>query len=233
MGLFDKKIDLPKTENWIMMPDAAFTKLISFLGLGTSDIYAYQIVVVASGYSETLASALLGDSVSKVEANGIKAVTVAGSSFTIKNAPDITGIRSQATSTDLILIIGMIGSPIVATMYAFIISRFRTREMAVLKAVGYSNRNVQVMILTEIASVSIIGFIISVFGLQTLLAMNSQYTLNTTYVPLIWNPFVDLFPSTTAIVTFIFVVLSNILGFGIISQKTIRVRPVELFKNVG
>jgi ABC-type antimicrobial peptide transport system permease subunit len=105
--------------------------------------------------------------------------------------------------------------------------------MAVLKAVGYSNRNVQVMILTEIASVSIIGFIISVFGLQTLLAMNSQYTLNTTYVPLIWNPFVDLFPSTTAIVTFIFVVLSNILGFGIISQKTIRVRPVELFKNVG
>ena len=63
--------------------------------------------------------------------------------------------------------------------------------------------------------------------------MNSQYTLNTTYVPLNWNPFIDLIPSGIAILTFIFIVVSNILGFFIISQKTIKVRPVELFKNVG
>ena len=41
------------------------------------------------------------------------------------------------------------------------------------------------MILTEILSVSIIGFILSVVGLQVIFAMNSQYTLHTTYIPLI------------------------------------------------
>ena len=129
--------------------------------------------------------------------------------------------------------IGLVGAPIVATMYAFIISRFRTREIAVLKAVGYSNSNVQAMLLSEIATVSLIGFLISTFGFQIILIMNAQYTLNTTYVPLIWNPFVDLLPSPIAIITFIFVVLSNILGFVIISRRSIAVRPVELFKNVG
>ncbi len=233
VGLFDKKINTPKEENWIMIPDKAFDGLVSFLGLQPSQVYGYQVVVVANGYSETLAAALFGDSVKKVDANAIKADSIKGTAFHVQDPPDITSIRSQATSTDLILIIGLIGSPIVATMYAFIISRFRTREMAVLKAVGYSNRNVQVMILTEIVTVSMIGFLISAFGLQVLLALNSQYTLNTTYIPLIWNPFVSLIPSGTAILTFIFVVVSNVFGFIIISQKTIRVRPVELFKNVG
>ena len=233
VGLFDKKINTPKEENWVMLPDNAFDSLVSFLGLSPSQVYGYQVVIVANGYSETLAAALFGDSVKKVDANAIQADTVKGANFHVQDPPDITSIRSQATSTDLILIIGLIGSPIVATMYAFIISRFRTREMAVLKAVGYSNRNVQVMILTEIATVSVIGFLISAFGLQILLAMNSQYTLNTTYIPLIWNPFVSLVPSGTAILTFIFVVVSNIFGFVIISQRTIKVRPVELFKNVG
>ena len=233
VGLFDKKIDLPKDENWVLMSDGAFDGLTTFLGIPLNQIYGYQVVIVANGYSETLASALFGDSVAKVQSNIIKADSAKGANFHLQNPPDKTKIRAQATSTDLILVIGLLGSPVVATMYAFIISRFRTREMAVLKAVGYSNRNVQVMILTEIAAVSIIGFLISVFGLQILLTMNSQYSLNTTYVPLIWNPFVSIIPSGTAIMTFIFVVVSNIFGFFIISQKTIRVRPVELFKNVG
>ena len=235
VGLYDKKIDLPTQENWLLVPDSVFNNLVSFLNIPATSVYAYQVVVVASGYSETLAGILFGNSIKNVDKNNILAQTAIQNAphFILKSYPVINDVQSQATSTDLILIIGVIGSPIVATMYAFIISRFRTREMAVLKAVGYSNRNVQVMILTEIAAVSIIGFLISVFGLQILFALNSRYTLNTTYIPLLWNPLVSLVPSGTAIVTFIFVVLSNILGFGIISQKTIKVRPVELFKNVG
>ena len=236
VGLFDKPLTLPKNENWLMVPDSVFTKLVTFLGLGTSDVYGYEIVAVANGYSETLASIFLGNSVNTVDQNGITAQTIVGAhplELTLNQAPKKADILSQATSTDLILLIGLIGSPIVATMYAFIISRFRTREMAVLKAVGYSNRNVQVMILSEIAVVSVIGFLISVFFLQILFIWNAEYSLNTTYVPLLWNPFIDLLPSWTTIFTFIFVVASNIIGFFIISRKTINVKPMELFKNVG
>ena len=89
------------------------------------------------------------------------------------------------------------------------------------------------MLLSEIGTVSIAGFLVSVFGFQILLSLNAQYTLNTTYTPLIWNPFVDLIPSPIAITTFIFVVISNIIGFIIISRRSIAVRPVELFKNAG
>ena len=233
VGLYDKKIDLPKDENWLLVPDSAFDKLVTFLGVSQSSIYAYQVVVVASGYSETLAGLIFGNAISNVNKNNNIASNINSQNFVLKSYPQINEVKTQATSTDVILIIGVLGSPIVATMYAFIISRFRTREMAVLKAVGYSNRNVQVMILTEIAAVSVIGFLLSVFGLQILLTLNSQYTLHTTYVPKIWNPFVDLVPSGTALFTFLFVVVSNIFGFFIISQRTIRVRPVELFKNVG
>lgn len=235
VGLYDKKLDLPINENWLIVPDKVFDGLVSFLGVSQTSIYAYQIVVVAQGYSETLAGLILGSSISNINKNNLLAQPINQQSqyFSLYTYPHIDQVQSQATSTDLILLIGLIGSPIVATMYAFMISRFRTREMAVLKAVGYSNRNVQIMILTEIAVVSIIGFLISVFGLQIILALNSEYTLNTTYVPLIWNPFVSLIPSGTTITTFIFVVLSNIVGFFIISYKTIRVQPVELFKNVG
>lgn len=233
VGLYDKKIDTPSNENWILVSNTGFDALVNVLNFQPSQIYGYQVVIVANGYSETFAAALFGNSVSSVKANTIKARANEGSLFHLENPPDPTTIQSQATNTDLILIIGLIGSPIVATMYAFIISRFRTREMAVLKAVGYSNRNVQLMILTEIAVVSIIGYLISVFGLQVFFNLNAQYTLHTTYSPLLWNPFVSLVPSGTAIISFIFVVVSNIFGFLIITQKTIRVRPMELFKNVG
>lgn len=234
VGLYDKKLDVPTNENWLIIPNSVFDGLVNFLGVQTS-VYAYQVVIVASGYSETLAGLILGSSISNVNQNNklAQSVNQQNQYFSLNTYPQIDQVQSQATSTDLILLIGLIGSPIVATMYAFIISRFRTREMAVLKAVGYSNRNVQIMILTEIAVVSVIGFLISVFGLQILLAMNSEYTLNTTYVPLIWNPFVSLIPSGTAIATFLFVVISNIVGFFIISYRTIRVQPIELFKNVG
>lgn len=233
VGLFDKKLELQQNENWVMVPDTVFSQLTQFLGIGTSDIYGYQVLIVAHGNSETLASIFNGNSKTQVEENSVIASNIANSNPNlIVRTPDITNINTQATSTDFILLIGLLGSPIVATLYAFIISRFRTREMAVLKAVGYSNRNVQVMILTEIGTVSLIGFLISVFVLQFFFILNAQ-SLNTTYVPLLWNPFIDLFPSMTTLLTFIFVVASNILGFFIISQKTINVKPVELFKNVG
>lgn len=235
VGLFDKNTNpgYNPTENWVLMPDSGFSALVTFLGIPANQVYAYQIIVVAHGYSETLASILFGNSLSIVKQDIQIATQNTGSLFTLQFSPKRAEVLTQAQSTDLILFIGVIGSPVVATLYAFIISRFRTREMAVLKAVGYSNRNVLVMILTEILTVSIIGFFLSVAGLQIILALNSQYNLHSTYVPFIWNPFVSIFPSMTAILTFIFVVVSNIFGFAIISQKTIKVRPVELFKNVG
>jgi ABC-type antimicrobial peptide transport system permease subunit len=232
-GIFEKGINLPKDELWILIAESTFTNLVDLLNIPDSSVFAYHIVVIAPGYSEGFASIFAGYSIPIVEANRLKAEQVKGTDFVQLNPPDINDIKTQAQSTDIILLIGLVGAPIVATMYAFIISRFRTREIAVLKAVGYSNSSVQAMLLSEIGTVSIVGFLISVFGYQLILALNAQYALNTTYVPLIWNPFVDLIPSPTAIITFIFVVLSNVLGFIIISKRSITIRPAELFKNVG
>lgn len=232
VGLFEKEIDLPKNELWLMISESSFDSLVDTLGVPDDEIFAYQIIIVAPGYSESFASMVFGNSLPIVQQNREIADANKGTQFFLKNPPNINDIKSQATSTDVILILGLVGSPVVATMYAFIISKFRTREIAVLKAVGYSNGSVQTMLLSEIGTVSIVGYFISVFGYQLILMANAQ-TLNTTYFPLIWNPFVDIIPSGVAIATFIFVVLSNIFGFFIISRKSIAVRPVELFKNAG
>ncbi|MHA2365311.1 MAG: FtsX-like permease family protein [Candidatus Hodarchaeales archaeon] len=240
VGIFEKPYVnyAPETENeiWMLISDNVFDGLVDLLGMDdATEVYIYQIVVVSNGYSETLAAAILGDAKAITEENSqIASNLVSSSNWRLKDPPDTNKIKSQATTTDIILVLGCIGAPVVATLYAFIISRFRTREIAIMKAVGYSNGNVQAMLLTEIGTVSIIGYLISIFGLQIIFTLNSRFSLNTTYVPTIWNP-INLnnpWPSWTAILTFIIVVLSNALGFLIISRRSISVRPVELFKGI-
>lgn len=235
VGTFEKTPGLAEGELWVVVSEVAFDELRQTLGLTPANTYVYQIIIVAKGYSETVAAAVLEDATDNTEDILDDAVGyVSGSNWQIKDQPDINKIRGASATTDIILVIGLVGSPIVALLYAFIISRFRTREIAVLKAVGYSNANVQIMLLTEIGMVSIAGYLLSIFGLQLVFAVNSWMSVGTTYVPPVWNP-LDLanpLPSWTAVITFLVVVVSNILGFILISRRSISVRPVELFRTV-
>src|SRR3972149_671881 len=122
-----------------------------------------------------------------------------------------TDVKAASTQKDIFLLFGGIGSTIVATMYAFIIARFRTREIAVLKAVGFTAKQVRTVLLAEIAMVSFIGFFLAVIGIQILVTANSFITLQTSYVPNVWifwnillNPLsLTWIPSLSAIAAFL------------------------------
>ena len=81
-----------------MVSEVAFKALTTFLEVPTSNIYAYQVVIVASGYSETLAAALFGSSLPHVKTNIQTADSLKGTSFHLQNPPVETNILSQAQS---------------------------------------------------------------------------------------------------------------------------------------
>jgi len=246
VGTFEKPetSGTPANEIWMIVAEAGFEKLLDLLGRDpVTEVFYYQIVIISEGFSETVAAAIAGDAKVVTELNKVEAISLINDPLNSANwhfrvpPPDLNDILNDVTNTDIILLLGSVGAPIVATSYAFIISRFRTREIAIMKAVGYSDRSVQIMLLSEILTVSIIGFVLSILGLQFILSINAV-AVNTTFVPNIWNPLnfsnglASMLPSPTAILTFIFVVLSNVLGFIIIFKKTASVTPVELFRSI-
>jgi ABC-type antimicrobial peptide transport system permease subunit len=244
VGLFNKTSNINEGEErlWIFVPDSGFDEIMSSLYPGDSTardakIQVSHVVLTASGSTEFFFGILNGnanDNLERIE----ERVSNNNGGFTLRETVATSEIRAASTQKDIFLLFGGIGSTIVATMYAFIIARFRTREIATLKAVGYTARQVRVVLLAEIGTVSLIGYIISTFVIQVLLTLNSQATLGSTYVPdiwIFWNIITDplgfgWFPSITAIFTFALVVLSNVIGFFIISKRTVAVRPVELFR---
>lgn len=242
VGMFNKTTtfsDPISDRLWLFVSDNEFTPLVNeiFGSPTVSPARVYQIVFVAKGSTEQIQGFFSGDATANLAKLLTNAQNNLPAGWALGNSININTVKTDATNQDLFLIFGVAGSTIVATLYAFIISRFRTREIATLKAVGYTASQVRVVLLAEIATVSIVGFVISVFSIQILLTLNSFYTLNSTYIPNIWvfwNILSPLnfgwLPSFTVILAFIAVVLSNIIGFLIISRKTISVRPIELFR---
>ncbi|MFW9930168.1 MAG: hypothetical protein ACFFD1_12310 [Candidatus Thorarchaeota archaeon] len=241
VGTFNKSTTLnegnPKI--WIFVPDDGFDTIAQLLYPQNRDanIYVSQIVLTASGSTEFFFGLFAGDANAKLTkiSEGVDNTPIAN--FSRQTSTKLTDIRAAATQKDISLLFGGLGSTIVATLYAFIIARFRTREIATLKAVGYTARQVRVVLLAEIGTVSVIGYLLATFAIQILLTLNSYYTLGSTYIPNIWKIWGILdplsfnwLPSSAATFTFIIIVLSNIIGFFIISRRTVTVRPVELFR---
>ncbi|MHA1991148.1 MAG: FtsX-like permease family protein [Candidatus Hodarchaeales archaeon] len=247
VGIFNKSTTIDSFSSdkaWIFIPDRGFDDIVETIFSSTerdTNVFVSHIVLTAGGSTEFFFGLFGGnanDNLDKIDQNVKTDPRAQNIKFELQNSVDTTQVRAAATQKDIFLLFGGIGSTIVATMYAFIIARFRTREIATLKAVGYTARQVRVVLLAEIGTVSLIGYIVSTFIIQVLLTLNAQTTLGSTWIPdiwIFWNIITDplgygWFPSTTAIFTFMIVVLSNVIGFFIISKRTVAVRPVELFR---
>ncbi|OLS25831.1 MAG: hypothetical protein HeimC3_11050 [Candidatus Heimdallarchaeota archaeon LC_3] len=248
VGLFNKTTNIKEGEPrlWIFVPDKGFDEIMNSIYPGDpttreDNIKVSHAVMTAGGSSEFFFSLFSGnanDHLDKIDERvSAESVSADPIEMVLRESIDPAEIRSDATQKDIFLLFGGLGSTIVATMYAFLIARFRTREIATLKAVGYTSRQARIVLLAEIGTVSVIGYILSTFAIQVLLTLNTQITLGSTYVPDIWIFWEILdplgfrwLPSLSAIFTFFVVVLSNIIGFFIISRRTVAVRPIELFR---
>ncbi|MHA2156810.1 MAG: FtsX-like permease family protein, partial [Candidatus Hodarchaeales archaeon] len=119
----------------------------------------------------------------------------------------------------LSLVFGLFGTFMVSTLYSYLITRFRRREVAVLKAMGYSKWSVRIVVLSEILVVAVTGFTLGLFSIQMFiyLTRSSAYVYN-------------IVISSTAILSFLAVVLSSVPGFILITTRILGVRPIEIFR---
>ena len=219
-GIFKKPIPSTvesDTREWILLTEEAFSIVVDgdHLDYSPAEIYIYSISVLASG---DIFSGVAYDNVDTLAAQ------LTGLDSNDYNEPLFTRKENKDDNRNMMflsLLFGIFGTFMVSTLYSYLITRFRRREVAVLKAMGYGKWDVRIVVLAEILVVSISGFLIGLLAIQAY----------------IWNPatrdtayFYLIMFSPTAFWSFVAVVMSCVPGLFIITFRTLSVRPIEIFR---
>ena len=238
-GIFDKP-DPPSYiasgREWIFIPENSFDTLVGGQNLQYSDsqIYVHSVSIVASGDVFFGVDVFFGTSYSNVD----KIAASIGDLGADYGSPIYTSKTDKDTPRNMMflsLLFGIFGTFMVSTLYSYLITRFRRREVAVLKAMGYNSWDVRIVVLCEVLVVAITGYIIGVLLIQgflwnplgRLLGQQGGYYYQfinfSTYPPFI-------IPSTTVVLSLLAVVISCIPGFFLITIRILSVRPIEIFR---
>jgi len=213
-GIF-KKTDVISHDSleWIFLTESAFGTITNTEYLNSSgiEIFVHSISIIAGG---DVFSGAAYDNVDDI-ANSL--------SLDAKyESPDYQRKTNKDESRNMMflsLMFGIFGTFMVSTLYSYLITRFRRREVAVLKAMGYNKWSVRTVVLSEILVVAVTGFVIGLIGIQAFLYLSSSssYVYNIIFSP-------------TAFLSFFAVVLSSIPGFLLITTRILGVRPIEIFR---
>jgi len=183
-----------------------------------SVLFCYKIVIVAEG--SVFWSAVRGGDVW----NNVEGIVEFTETTTLQgnyNSPEYTkkADNQNAVIADMMLItVAFLGGALVASMYAFLITRFRRIEIATLKAIGYTNRNVWTMTLGEILLASIAGFILGLLGIAVYLGVTGETVV--------------IFSRTTLLTAFLIVVLIQVPAFILSNKRTLRIPPAEALRTL-
>jgi ABC-type antimicrobial peptide transport system permease subunit len=112
----------------------------------------------------------------------------------------------------------ILGGVLLSTMFAYLISRFRRNEIAILKAMGYANRYVRATLIGEILTTSFVGFILGLGTVQARLFYVGDFRQS------------SLLSSQSILVSFGLIVVISIPGMLFVSQRILGISPAEAFR---
>lgn len=211
-GIYDKPGTITDlTHEWVFIPEASFNELVTDLSIGS--VYIQCVVILAGG--DYIFS---NDAYKNVESIATSLISGLGTGWNVDYETAVEKEEERNTNF-LMLLFGLFGTFVVSTLYSYIITRFRRREVAILKTMGYSKTHVRIAVLTEIILVAVVGFLTGLVAIQMFKIM----TKTGAYIHWIYN-------SPTAILAFFAVVASCIPGFLMITMRTLKVRPIEIFR---
>ncbi|MHA1994578.1 MAG: FtsX-like permease family protein [Candidatus Hodarchaeales archaeon] len=218
-GIFKKPVTAEEdTREWIFLTEDAFLTLVdgSHLALDADEIFIHSITVIAGG---DVFSGQTYSEVDRLYAELRPLSQGANPNFSVPQYTPKSAKDELRNMMFLSLVFGLFGTFMVSTLYSYLITRFRRREVAVLKAMGYSKWSVRIVVLSEILVVAVTGFTLGLFGIQMFiyLTRSSAYVYN-------------IVISSTAILSFLAVVLSSVPGFILITTRILGVRPIEIFR---
>ncbi len=104
-------------------------------------------------------------------------------------------------------------------LFGMLIAKFRKREIAILKAMGYTRGSIQLSLVTEIFTDAIIGFTVGMGLIQLALLYMSDFEPSTLFRPVsVW-------------ISFLIVVLMSLPGTFIITWRSLGVSPMTIFRD--
>jgi len=216
-GIFKKPavIEADAGWEWIFVTEDAFDTITNneYLDLGADEKFVHSISIIAGG---DVFSGAAYDNVDDIASSliGLDTANFGNPIFTPKTDKD-----ENRNMMFLSLMFGIFGTFMVSTLYSYLITRFRRREVAVLKAMGYNKWSVRTVVLSEILVVAVTGFVIGLMSIQAFIyfSSSSSYVYNIVFSP-------------TAFLSFLAVVLSSVPGFLLITTRILGVRPIEIFR---
>ena len=137
--------------------------------------------------------------------------------YTVLITMTALGLESDSMFT---LLIASAGGVAVATVYGFLLTSFRKKEIATLKCIGWSNNDIRKLVIGEIFTITLLAFLILLEGLIHVVGFDA-YLANGTDAPI------------TPINLIIAVVLIGVLqlpGIMLSNLKLLKVRPIVALK---
>ncbi len=138
--------------------------------------------------------------------------------WTVYYTPEAIRTKKAVATDFLYFVSGIAGGITLVLLYNALIVWFRKREIAVLRAMGYSKGEIRINLVGESITISFIGFIV---GISIMLIY--FWTQNMTFTNQVITPF-------TILISFGIVVVLAIPGLLITSVSFTKVNPILLFK---
>ncbi len=210
---------------WLFMNTNKFEQLISFFGNDTSDAYTYSMSFTVPGnvllFDQKATHKLVSNLNEGIKPliNDIANLPTYGS---WEPTPEVLPSRRAAEEgTRNMVNLGFVavGGIILSTMFAYLISRFRRREIAILKAMGYAHSSVRISLIAEIVTLAFAGFAFGITLAQGLLYYLSDFNQHSL---LRWQ---------AVGISFLINVAISLPGMLFVSRRVLSVSPSEAFRD--
>ncbi|MHA2402280.1 MAG: ABC transporter permease [Candidatus Kariarchaeaceae archaeon] len=208
---------------WLFMDTKKFNEVVTFFGNTTSDAFTYSMSFSVEG-NVIFFNSGTHDNV-KLLNEEIKSLIAEGSPSTYgdwESQPEsLPSEQAEREGLQTMVNLGfvIIGGIVLSTMFAYLISRFRRREVAILKAMGYSHWSVRTSLVAEIITLAFTGFIVGVTLAQGLLYYASDFNRHSL---LRWQALG---------VSFLINVVISLPGMLLVSFRVLGVSPSEAFRD--
>ncbi len=214
---------------WIFVDDTVFDKLVTLYAKNaTTEVYTYaaSVTVKTSGFiipdandydnvailKQQIETQILPNSAQY----GVWEETAQTSSATVKKENRNRDVTSFGFA--------ILGGILLVTLFSYLLSRFRQREIAILKAMGYAKSSIRLTLIAEILTTAMTGFITGMIAANGILLYLSLRDLNIVRR--------SAFLRLEAIgASFAIIVLVTLPGMVLATFRALRVSPMEAFRD--
>ncbi|MCE7736326.1 MAG: ABC transporter permease [Candidatus Heimdallarchaeota archaeon] len=208
---------------WIFIDESMFEPMLELFGKTTADAFTYSITFVVPGTILSTDTHELVTALNRMIINDfLQSDTNIGQYGDWEPQPQILPSQNaldEATNNLVNLMFVVLGGAILTTMFAYLISRFRRREVAILKAMGYSQSSVRTTLVAEIVTIAFFGFAFGLSLAQGLLYYLSDFNRT------------SLLSRDAVLAAFVINVILTLPGMLLVSWRVLRVSPSEAFRD--